>query len=89
MIVLDEFETVRREVADLEREKERAIGALRQVRRSVAEEFGVDDGVQLRKKVAELAQEESVVAAEWNAKFAAWRKKWAHVLKRRKESKHG
>jgi hypothetical protein len=85
VIVLDDFEAAKREVAELQREHDQAVGALRQVRKNVVAEFGVKDGVQLKKKVNELTQEELAIADEWNRKYAAWRKKWAHVLKKREE----
>lgn len=76
----DEFARLKERVNDLRRQRDEAAGALREVRRRMKEEFGVDTRAAAEALRKKLAREAEALGKQLDSAMAEFAKKWGDRL---------
>lgn len=86
MIVMDDYQEVKRRVAKLQREADEAAGELKALRARMRKEFGVDTLKTAKELLRKLTSDEVKLAADWNTALAAFKQQYKGLLDERKDT---
>lgn len=81
MITFDDFESVKRQVDKAQRERDKSLGVIEELKKSLKENFGCDNEEEATALLDEMKKEEQRLLRLWNKKFTAFKKKWGEKLK--------
>lgn len=85
MIMLDDFESLKREVEEAQRKKDQAEGALAQLMKSVKKEFGCNSLQELQDLLDELKEQERQIARKVESKTEEFRKRFHESLNKKED----
>lgn len=82
MIMLDDFEKIKREVAELERRAHQATGAFNQIMKRLKKEFGCATIKEAEALLEKKKKRELIYAKKWMKMKKVWLKKYKHLLEK-------
>lgn len=80
MIAMDDFEQLKRQVADITQKRDKAAGALQQVMRQIKKEFGCETLEDAESKLIDLQRKERAAAETYTKKKTKFEKRWKKSL---------
>ena len=79
-LILDNYKKLEEKIKELEKERERSIGILTELRKRMSHKYGIRSLKQLKRKLKKLKEEEQNILDEYLAKKTQFVKKWKHLL---------
>lgn len=81
LIMMDDYESLKREVAEMRQRRDRARGAFQELKKSIKRDFGVSTLKEAKKLLERMIEERQEAAEKYMAEKKKFEKKWKKHLR--------